>query len=126
MNRQDIFNWVLDTYGTEPEYPWDDGNAVLRHGTNRKWYAVILKVRRDRLGLGGDGEVDVLNVKCDPLLIGSLLEQPGYLPAYHMSKDKWLSILLPGPATDEEIQHLLDLSFDLTRPKPKKRRTNRN
>lgn len=121
MNRQDIFEWALDTYGTEAEYPWNDENAVLRHTANRKWYGVLLKVRRDKLGLDGSGEADVLNVKCDPLLLGSLLEQPGYFPAYHMSKDKWLSILLDGPAPDEEIKCLLDLSFDLTRSKVKRK-----
>lgn len=123
MNRQNVLEWALDTYGTEAEYPWNDENAVLRHAANRKWYAVLLKVRRDRLGLDGSEEADVLNVKCDPLLIGSLLEQPGYFPAYHMSKEKWLSILLDGPAPDEEIKRLLDWSFDLTRPKVKRKRT---
>lgn len=122
MNRQDVFNWVLDAYGTEPDYPWDDENAVLRHDTNRKWYGILLKVRGDRLGLSGTEEADVLNVKCDPLLMGSLLGQPGYFPAYHMSKDKWLSILLDGPAADEEIKNLIDLSFELTMPKVKKKR----
>lgn len=31
MNRQEIFEWVKATYGTEPDYPWNDWNAVLRH-----------------------------------------------------------------------------------------------
>ena len=42
--------------------------------------------------------MDVLNVKSDPLLIGSLRGQDGYFPAYHMNKEKWLSIQL-GKAT---------------------------
>ena len=120
MNRQELLGWAQDTYGTEPDFPWNDENAVLRHDVNKKWYAVLLKVRKDRLGLSGDETADVLNLKCDPLMIGSLLTQPGYFPAYHMSKDKWLSILLDGPAPDEEIKQLLDLSYDLTRPKLKR------
>ena len=121
MNRQELLQWAQDTYGTEPDYPWNDENAVLRHDANKKWYAVLLKVRRDRLGLSGDEIADVLNLKCDPLLIGSLLTQPGYFPAYHMSKDKWISILLDGPTPDEEVKQLLDLSYDLTRPKLKRK-----
>lgn len=31
MNRQEIFRWVKEQYGTEPDYPWQDANAVLRH-----------------------------------------------------------------------------------------------
>ena len=26
MNRQEIFEWVKATYGTEPDYPWNDWN----------------------------------------------------------------------------------------------------
>ena len=36
MNRQEIFEWVKATYGTEPDYPWNDWNAVLRHKDNNK------------------------------------------------------------------------------------------
>ena len=51
MLRQDIFAWVKKRYGTEPDYPWNDGNAVLRHKENNKWFALIMEVGRDRLGL---------------------------------------------------------------------------
>ena len=29
----------IQQYGTEPEYPWHDWNAVLRHNDNNKWYS---------------------------------------------------------------------------------------
>ena len=115
MTRQEVFDYARQRYGTEPDYPWMDTNAVLRHADNKKWYAVILEVRRDKLGLDGDGMMDVLNVKCDPILIGSLRLKPGFHPAYHMNKDKWLTILLDGSVSPAEIQDLIDLSFRLTR-----------
>ena len=96
MNRQEIFEWVKATYGTESDYPWNDWNAVLRHKDNNKWYGVVLEVAESKLGLTGDRIVDVLNVKCDPILIGSLRQQAGYFPAYHMNKESWISILLDG------------------------------
>ena len=43
MTRQELFAWCMDQYGTEPEYPWKDRNAVLRHKDNKKWYGVILE-----------------------------------------------------------------------------------
>ena len=61
--------------------------------------------------------VDVLNVKSDPLLIGSLRGQDGYFPAYHMNKEKWLSIQLGKPELDDVIKDLLSLSYELTAPK---------
>lgn len=58
---------------------------VFRHGTNRKWFAVFMDIPKEKLGLSG-GQISVVNVKCDPRLIGSFRQQPGIFPAYHMSK----------------------------------------
>ena len=71
MTRKELFTWIRQQYGTEPEYPWHDRNAVLRHKDNNKWYGVVLEVSADKLGLPEAGIMDVLNVKSDPLLIGS-------------------------------------------------------
>ena len=90
---------------------------MLRHNDNNKWYGVVLEVSADELGLPEAGIVDVLNVKSDPLLIGSLRGQDGYFPAYHMNKEKWLSIQLGKPELDDAIKDLLSLSYELTAPK---------
>ena len=104
MTRQELFAWIRQQYGTEPEYPWHDWNAVLRHNDNNKWYGVVLEVSADKLGLPEAGIIDVINVKSDPLLIGSLRGQDGYFPAYHMNKEKWLSIQLGKPELDDAIK----------------------
>lgn len=72
---QEIFDYVKTRYNTVPDYPWHDANAVLRHADNRKWYGLVMEVGRDKIGLSGDGTVDVINVKCDPMLGGSLRMQ---------------------------------------------------
>ena len=66
-------------------------------------------------------EVDILNIKCDPILIGSLRGRPGFRTAYHMNKDKWITILLDGSAAQEDIIPLLTMSYDLTKKKIRKR-----
>lgn len=63
MTRQELFTWIRQQYGTEPEYPWHDWNAVLRHNDNNKWYGVVMEVSTDKLGLPEAGIIDVLNVK---------------------------------------------------------------
>ena len=68
----------------------------------------------EKLGLRRQGEADVVNVKCSPLLTGVYRSQPGVLPAYHMNKEHWLSLLLDGTAGDDLIRELLEISFDLT------------
>ena len=95
---------------------------MLRHNDNNKWYGVVLEVSADKLGLPKAGIVDVLNVKSDPLLIGSLRRQDGYFPAYHMNKEKWLSIQLGKPELDDAIKDLLSLSHELIAPKKRNRK----
>lgn len=114
MERKELFEWVKETYGTEPDYPWNDWNCVLRHKHNNKWYALIMEINESKLGLSGERIVDVVNVKCDPLLVGSLRQQKGFFPAYHMNKDKWISIVLDGTVPAEEIKNLIELSYELT------------
>lgn len=114
MNKQEVLQWVMDTFGTEPQYPWDDCNAILRHSHNRKWYGVLLVVPRSKFGLPGDDPVDVLNVKCDVLLSAAIRGEPGIYPAYHMNKDKWISILLDNSVDQGRIIPLIEMSYDLT------------
>ena len=35
---------------------------------------------------------EVVNFKCNPILIGSLLAQLGILPAYHLNKEERLTV----------------------------------
>jgi len=121
MDRKEVFEWIWKTYGSEPDYPWNDWNAVIRHNDSKKWYGVIIEISETKLGLKGQRIVDVLNVKCDPFLIGTLRQKKGYFPAYHMNKEQWVSILLDGSATEEEIKNLLAMRYELTMKKLGKR-----
>jgi len=111
---QQIFDFARTTYGTEPEYLWArlPEAAVLRRADNRKWYAALMAVERSKLGLPGDGAVEVIDLKCDPMLIDALRTRPGYLPAYHMNKLHWFTALLDGTVPAEELCELLRLSYD--------------
>lgn len=113
--RQDILKFALERYQTEPDYPWNSQtDAVLRHKDTRKWYGLIMRLPRERLGLSGKDCVDILNIKCDPVLGGSLRMEEGFLPAYHMNRETWITILLDGTVDREKIFPLLEMSFDLT------------
>ena len=117
VTRQELFALAAQRYGTAPEYPWQDDNAVLRRKDNEKWYAVVLRVAASKLGPAETGEIELLNVKCAPVLLASLRTQAGYFPAYHMNKEKWLSIRLGKRELDAAIADLLALSYELTGPK---------
>lgn len=121
MNRYEIFDWVKKQYGTEPEYLWAKypNYAVLRN-ENNKWYAVIMDVPKQKLGIKEVGIVDILDVKCDPVLIGTLRMQSGFYPAYHMNKDHWISISLDSMVSDDEMKNLIDMSYAMTVGKRKR------
>lgn len=77
MERKELFEWAKEIYGAEPDYPWNDWNCVLRHKNNKKWFALVVEVNAKKLGLQEDKTVDVLNIKCDPMMIGSLRMKEG-------------------------------------------------
>ena len=124
ITRDELFSHALDFYGARPEYLWAStpGSCILRRGDNRKWFAALLDVPRRRLGLPGEGNTDLLNLKCGPELLGSLRGKEGYLPAYHMNKEGWVGVLLEGPVPKEDLFWLLDISYDLAKEKKAARR----
>jgi len=116
MRRETLFKYARQHYQAEPEYLWRNlpGYAVLRHHDGKKWFAVVMNVPGSKLGLAGEEDIDVLEVKVRPEHIGSLRQKEGILPAYHMNKAHWISIVLAGPLSPEEIYDLLSDSYALT------------
>ena len=73
-----------------------------------------MEVKQEHLQLDGSGTAPVLNVKTGPLLQGSYLGKDGILPAYHMNKTNWVTIVL-AEAERSTIEELLEISWDLTK-----------
>ena len=122
MNREFIFKLCKERYGTEPDYPFNDkyNSAVLRHSDTRKWYGIILNVSPKVFGLSSEEKVDIINLKIEPIMMGSFLQEKGIYPSYHMSKTCWISVLLDGTVSEETLSFLIDVSFELTDKKCKK------
>lgn len=117
VTREEVLWYVRETYGTEPEILWQKhlDNAVLRHKSNGKWYGLLMTLPPEKVGQTGKTEIDVLNLKCRPELMGSLREKPEIAPAYHMNKEHWLSLILEKTASLEEASFLIDTSYELTK-----------
>lgn len=117
MNRTQAEAFIRENFaGIIQDYPWEDAPeyTVFRHADNRKWFALVAKAKYQILGLDQPGNVDFINLKCDPDLLEDLLHQPGILPAYHMNKRHWLTIPLDNSCPAEQIKNLIDLSYRLT------------
>ena len=121
MRKYVFLEYCLNTYGTSPDYPFDEDleTAVLRHTDNRKWYAIVMRVSRRKFGFDNDEAIDVVNLKLPTEMFGSFGAADGVYPAYHMNKLHWISVLLPD-APDDVVQFLTNVSFEATKSKSKR------
>ena len=115
--RQNLINFILKKYNVVGDCPWAKYPEfkVFRHPDNKKWFGLIMTVSREKIGLIGQGNIDVLNIKTDSVVIGGFIKQSGILPAYHMNKSNWATILLDGTVPIKDIEFLLNVSFELTK-----------
>ena len=117
--RQFLDNHITHTYGATAEYPWASAPSygVYRHSHNKKWFAVIMDIPASKLGLENNEIISIVNLKCDPILIGSLHKDNGIYPAYHMNKSYWISVVLDGTVDTEKLKWLTEISHTLTKGK---------
>ena len=86
--------------------------CIFRHHDNNKWFALIGTVPRSILKLSGDGDVDIINLKTNDAEFFRGVK--GVLPAYHMNKNHWITVLLDGTIPLKNIQNLIEMSYKLT------------
>ena len=112
----DIVSHIWNEYGVAADFPWEDSeNAVFRHAGSRKWFAIIMCGLSGRaLGRAEAEHADVMNLKCDPRMIGALLDGEYFFPAYHMNKEHWLSVRLAEGVPLEDVYSLIAVSHGLT------------
>ena len=65
MTKQSFLSYCSGTYGTSPDYPFDEDfrTAVLHHKGSCKWFAVVMRVSRRKFGLDSDEAADIVNLK---------------------------------------------------------------
>ena len=121
--RQKIIDYIKKKYKSAPEYLWKKypDYAVFRHEDNNKWFALQAPVPKDKLGLEGNEIVEVINVKVDDMFFRDMLiRQDGILPAYHMNKQHWVTVILDGTVNEEQVRSLIDSSYLATASAKKK------
>ncbi len=125
MDRRTVFDHIKKRYKVIPEYPWREPNdgAVFRHADNKKWFALVMGVRADKVGLKSTEYIDVINLKVDDMFFRDIiLQEEGIMPAYHMNKMHWISVRLDGTVPMDRICELIDMSFLATASAKKKQK----
>ena len=115
MNRSELEKFISDNYVCTSDFPWMQypNFRVFRHPNNKKWFAVIMDIPKNKIGLPSDDIISVVNLKSDPIMVGSLLRENGFYPAYHMNKKHWLTVMLQKDADISLVQELLAESYQL-------------
>ena len=122
--RDKLNGYIQDQYGVTPEFPWPKYNshAVYRHNGNKKWFALIMDVGRDKLGLPGSSHISVINLKIDDIILHDMIiKETGIMPAYHMNKQHWITVLLDGTVPEDKVKDLLAISYNATAPRRRKK-----
>ena len=123
MTRKEFEALIFDTYNVRADYPFEDDlmTGVFRHTDTGKWFALAMNISAKKLGKTSQMQTDVVNFKCSPEVIESLVGiEPGIYRAYHMNKTHWLTVALPE-CDEGMISWLLGISYELTRRKIKRK-----
>ncbi|MEO8404342.1 MAG: MmcQ/YjbR family DNA-binding protein [Chitinophagaceae bacterium] len=65
------------------------------------------------------------NIKCDPDKAVELRDQYScVIPGWHMNKKHWNTIIVDGSVSTAQLKEWIDWSYDLVKPKPKKKTPN--
>ena len=113
--RNKIINYIKSSYNVKPESLWEKwpNYLVFRNKDNKKWFGIIMDVPRKNLGLSGEDKIDIICVKCNPLDLLFVLNETGFLPAYHLNKKNWVSIILNEQTNINRVYEMIDISFEI-------------
>lgn len=111
--RKEVIEYCLLFPGAYEDYPFDDPNwTVMRRRDTGRGFCWIF----DRNGKTW------INVKVDPDW-GRFWRDvyPSVLPAYHMNKNHWNSVILDGSVPEDELKKMIAESYSLCGKKRPKR-----
>jgi len=102
MTHKQVEEYLLDMPDAKLDYPFGEGVAVYK--VNDKMFALVQE---------GSDPVRI-SLKCDPKLAETLRERyETVMPGYHLNKKHWNTIVLTGQLSWEEVQDLINHSYNL-------------
>ncbi|QFY85572.1 MmcQ/YjbR family DNA-binding protein [Bacillus subtilis] len=108
-NREEAIDYCLSFKNVYEDYPFRDKNwTLMRHIENRKVFAWIFK-KDDYIWV---------NVKCEPGFLDFWRQKyTSVVPAFHLNKEHWNSIILDETVPDKDIYDMITQSYMLTKTK---------
>lgn len=112
--REEIIWYCLKFPDAFEDYPFRDDNwTCMRIRGNKKIFACIFE-RQGHLWI---------NIKCDPAWRDFWRNAyEAVVPAYHMNKEHWNSIIVNGTVPEKDIKRMIAESYDLCSPRKNERK----
>lgn len=114
-----IINYAKEKYHSDLEYLWEKfpEYAVLRRKDNQKWYAVLMIVEKNKLGLSGNEKVEIIDLRMEPQKIMNLVDGKRFFGGFHMNKKSWITLVLDESIDLQEIYDHINVSYLLAEKK---------
>lgn len=105
--REEVIRFCKSFEDVYEDYPFKDNNwTLMRHKANQSTFVFIFE-RKGHIWI---------NVKCD--LEWILVWRETYdsvVPAYHLNKKHWNSIILDGRVPERDVKRMIGESYDLSK-----------
>ena len=113
--KDDYIAWIKTQFDAEPDFPWPDDApySFVFRCPNEKWFALVMRIKYRQLGLTGDEEVWVVNMKASQDEIPNLIDKKSIFPAWHMNKKHWITVLLTAATDFNKLCELTQKSWEL-------------
>lgn len=107
MKRSDIEETITSLSGVVLDYPFGEGTAVYKLGSEKGKMFALIDENSDPLRI---------SLKCDPGLAELLREKYDTVSAgYHLNKRHWNTIICTGQVPDDELRDLIRHSYELVK-----------
>ncbi|MBO4548461.1 MAG: MmcQ/YjbR family DNA-binding protein [Abditibacteriota bacterium] len=102
--KEEVLRFALSLGDAYQDAPFDGNWQLVRLRKNRRTFVFVY----DR-----EGTVWI-NVKCRPEMAGFWREGfDGVMPAYHMNKKHWNTVILDGSVPEDAVKQMIEDSFEL-------------
>lgn len=107
--RSEVIQFCMTLPGVYEDYPFHDANwTVMRCKGNKKTFALIYE---------REGHIWI-NIKVSAEWADFWRNAyTSIIPAYHMNKKHWNTIILDGTVPDDDIKRMIAESYDMVKPK---------
>ena len=110
--RQKWTKWITENIVPYYGNPFEKTEAMgFTVEESSKWYALMMEVPLQKLGVASQANALILNVKIHPEDKERLLSTDGIFEAYHMNKKHWISIALNVCTDDALIKECIYTSY---------------